>query len=97
MQLRISTECQVLAQAQVASSGHSVTLQMRVCWKTAMSTWRTGDSQHASCLQEHGVPVLVYILNRPEDWEAALKLEGITAIMTDAPKALEKYLSATQC
>ena len=43
------------------------------------------------------MPVLVYILNRPEDWEAALQLEGITAIMTDAPKALRKYLSATQC
>ena len=43
------------------------------------------------------MPVLVYILNRPEDWETALKLEVITAIMTDAPKTLEKYLSATQC
>ena len=96
MQLRVSTECQVSALAQVASSGHSGELQMMVFWKTAMSTRRTGDSQHAFCLQGHGVPVLVYILNRPEDWEAALNLEGITAIMTDAPKALEKYLSATQ-
>lgn len=47
-------------------------------------------------LQEHGVPVLVYILNRPEDWEAALKLEGITAIMTDAPSALAHYLPGKQ-
>ncbi len=46
--------------------------------------------------QEHGVPVLVYILNRPEDWEIALKLNGITAIMTDAPSALAEYLSDKQ-
>jgi hypothetical protein len=39
------------------------------------------------------VPVLVYILNRPEDWEYALKLDGITAIMTDSPSALVEYLS----
>ncbi|CAL8470295.1 g9837 [Coccomyxa elongata] len=45
-------------------------------------------------LNEHGVPVLVYILNREEDWETALKLEGITAIMTDSPLALTKYLDA---
>ena len=46
-------------------------------------------------MQEHGVPVLVYILNRPEDWDVALKLEGITAIMTDSPSALAEYLSST--
>ena len=45
-------------------------------------------------MQEHGVPVLVYILNRPEDWDVALKLEGITAIMTDSPSALAVYLSS---
>ncbi|CAL5218532.1 g220 [Coccomyxa viridis] len=44
-------------------------------------------------LNEHGVPVLVYILNRPEDWDIALKLEGITAIMTDSPSALVEYLA----
>ncbi|KAK9790765.1 hypothetical protein WJX73_010554 [Symbiochloris irregularis] len=44
-------------------------------------------------LNAHGIPVLVFILNRPQDWEAALKLSGITAIMTDSPKALEKYLA----
>ena len=42
------------------------------------------------------MPVLVYILNRPEDWEIALKLNGITAIMTDAPSALAEYLSDKQ-
>jgi hypothetical protein len=46
------------------------------------------------CLQAHGVPVLVYILNRAEDWEAALKLDGITAIMTDSPHALTDFLDA---
>ena len=39
------------------------------------------------------MPVLVYILNRPEDWDIALKLEGITAIMTDSPSALVEYLA----
>lgn len=48
---------------------------------------------YVGCLQDHGVPVLVYILNRHEDWEAALKLDGITAIMTDSPKALADYLA----
>lgn len=42
------------------------------------------------------MPVLVYILNRPEDWDVALKLEGITAIMTDSPSALAEYLSDKQ-
>ena len=51
------------------------------------------SSQFYEMAQEHGVPVLVYILNRPEDWEYALKLEGITAIMTDSPSALAEYLS----
>lgn len=51
------------------------------------------SSQLQGTAQEHGVPVLVYILNRPEDWEYALKLEGITAIMTDSPSALAEYLS----
>lgn len=44
------------------------------------------------CLQAHGVPVLVYILNREEDWEAALRLDGVTAIMTDSPRALKAFL-----
>ncbi len=51
------------------------------------------SSQLYKMAQEHVVPVLVYILNRPEDWDYALKLEGITAIMTDSPSALAEYLS----
>lgn len=52
-----------------------------------------GNNSRHMYLQEHGIPVLVYILNRPQDWDVALKLEGITAIMTDSPSALSKYLS----
>ena len=82
----------------IAFSGHqTVSADDGVLNDGFVNMQGTLDSQHASCLQEHGVPVLVYILNRPEDWDAALKLGGITAIMTDAPKALGKYLSATQC
>ena len=52
-----------------------------------------GFLKAAIAVQEHGVPVLVYILNRPEDWDVGLKLEGITAIMTDSPSALAEYLT----
>jgi hypothetical protein len=44
--------------------------------------------------QEHGVPVLVYILNREEDWRKALALGSITALMTDSPAALAGFLDA---
>ena len=40
------------------------------------------------------MPVLVFILNRKEDWEKALKLDGITAIQTDSPAALTAYLAS---
>jgi hypothetical protein len=48
------------------------------------------------CLQKHGIPVVVFILNRPQDWEYALSLEGITAIQTDNPTALRDYLAARE-
>ncbi|GAQ81510.1 hypothetical protein KFL_000820170 [Klebsormidium nitens] len=49
-----------------------------------------------SWLQEHGIPVMVFILNRPVDWDYALSLDGISAIMTDHPMALNEYLKARQ-
>ena len=50
--------------------------------------------QWAVQMQERGVGVLVYILNRPEDWAKALAIGNITALMTDSPAALTKYLDA---
>lgn len=38
------------------------------------------------------MPVLVYILNREEDWRKALALGSITALMTDSPAALTEFL-----
>ncbi|KAK9824148.1 hypothetical protein WJX72_008107 [[Myrmecia] bisecta] len=45
-------------------------------------------------LQAHGIPVVVFIHNRPEDWDYDLGLDGITAIQTDNPAKLAAYLDA---
>ena len=53
-----------------------------------------GQSTVALNVQERGVPRLVFILNRPADWAKALEVGSITALMTDSPAALTKYLDA---
>ena len=58
------------------------------------STW------HACKQERHSIPVAVFILSEPEDWKAALALNGggpgaVTAIQTDSPAALRKWLLGT--
>lgn len=49
-----------------------------------------------ACAQEkHQIPVVVFILSEPDDWKAALELGGVTAIQTDSPAALRKWLLGT--
>ena len=55
---------------------------------------------HACEQERHGIPVIVFILSEPEDWKAALALNyggpgAVTAIQTDSPAALRKWLLGT--
>lgn len=43
--------------------------------------------------QARGIPVVVFVLNTPRDWEfATTKFNNISAIQTDSPQALTKWL-----
>ncbi len=74
---------------------HSPLLADRLCAR-AGTAGRLGAVVPAcagACAQDkHRIPVVVFILSEPADWQAALRLGGVTAIQTDSPAALRKWL-----